>query len=623
MGAKDLKVQKKRGLDTKQPEKKTVKKQKVEKKTKKEEGSGEESSDIESSENEEEDELDQLDDEERDEGENEDEDEDMEDGEDAEKKKSDRAEQKRILKERKLSRPMGEKIQHIKQVWEKLRVKKDTPGPVREKLVNQMWALIKDNIKELVFKHDSSRVVQTVFKYSDKDKRLEITKALQGSFVDLAKSPYGKFLLVKIMHYGSQRTRAEIINELHGNFAKLMKHKEGAYLVEDIYRDYSTSAQKKQIMREFYGNEYALFKEQDINRSLTEILEQTPDKRNVIMRNLNRIITSSVEKGSIGFQLVHAAMLEYIKNINSDEERESFVDLVAEQFPEMVHTPEGSQVACRVLAMATAKERKQLVRSLKQFATKCAEDENGYLVLISLFMTVDDTKLVAKTITSDLSENMLTLIKSKFGRRPLLYLLVGKSPRYFDKHVLEKFDIIDNLKEKTSKKDDEARRLELNTAIAPHMLDTISKNTNELMNDNLGLQFISEALLYSHGVDRTLAMEAVLDSLRGDVDQESHPLSQKFTSRALRTLVQGGVWNGKLKQVDKSPESDLHFASKLAPIVIENIAGWSSGSGSFAVVSLLEHNQSKKEMKKALLPLKSKLPTDVNKGSKLIAELLG
>ncbi|CAN6608171.1 pumilio homology domain family member 6 [Trichomonascus vanleenenianus] len=595
---------------------------------------------VESSENEiesSEDELDESSDNEIDES-SEDEDEDMEEGEDeegdeekneqdAEAKAASRAEQKRLKQERKLARPQGEKLQQIKQLWERLRVKKDTPGPVRTKLVNEIWGLVEDSIKDMVFKHDASRVIQTIFKYADKEKRIKITQALKGSYVELAKSSYGKYLLVKLMHYGSQQVRADVINELYGSFRKLMRHKEGAYVIEDCYRDYSTAAQKRQIIREFYGSEFAVFKDAaDKNMTLKDIITANPDKRPYLMRNLGETIKAAVQKGSIGFTIIHAAMLEYVKNMNS-KEKEEFVDLVTEQFAEIVHTNEGSQVASRVLAMATAKERKNLVRALKAFASKCSEDEYGYFVMITLFNTVDDTVLVSKAFMPDFKENVVELMKSKMGRRPFIYLLAGRAPRYFQKPVQDKFDEVDELKKETSKKDDEARRTELRKAFAPLFMDAIKEHTEELLQDNLGAQFISEALLFCADGDREGAVDAIISLLSsGSVSSDEHILKQQpFAQRMLKTLIQEGVWNGKEKKVEKAP-SAIDFKSKLLPLVIEDPEAWATGEGSFVVVALLEslEKADKTKLAKALKKANKEIKAVAaeNKGSKLILELL-
>lgn len=188
-------------------------------------------------------------------------------------------EQRKLLKERKMQRKSGTQVQQIKSVWERLRVKTPPlPKQIREKLSNEIWELSKDCISDLVLKHDASRIVQTLVKYSSKDRREQIVDALKGKFYVLATSAYGKYLLVKLLHYGSRSSRQTIINELHGSLRKLMRHREGAYVVEDLFVLYATHEQRQQMIKEFWGSEYAVFRETHKDLTIEKVCESSIEK---------------------------------------------------------------------------------------------------------------------------------------------------------------------------------------------------------------------------------------------------------------------------------------------------------------------------------------------------------
>ncbi|CAI8494596.1 unnamed protein product [Hanseniaspora opuntiae] len=191
----------------------------------------------------------------------------------------------RLLKERKLKRSGGREIESIKKLWEKLRAK-DTTKKEKTALCEEIWELSSDSIAELVLKHDASRVVQSLVKYSDVKKRDQIVIALKGKFADLAKSSYGKYLLVKLLHYGSKDSRQIIIDELHGNLRKLMRHREGAYVVEDLFVLYANQKQRNQMLQEFWGSEYAVFAVENKDLKIEEVCAENVDKRRNIQRNL-------------------------------------------------------------------------------------------------------------------------------------------------------------------------------------------------------------------------------------------------------------------------------------------------------------------------------------------------
>lgn len=546
-----------------------------------------------------------------------------EDGSNGKTQQESRAEQKKLREERKLQRPYGTTIQQIKKIWEKLRVKKGLSAKERLTLANEGWALAKDQAKDLVLKHDASRVIQTILKYSPKPQKEEIVKALRGTYYELSKSSYGKYLVVKMLHYGSKETRADIINELHGNFRKLMKHREGAYVIEDAYRDYATPQQKRQIIREFFGNEYAIFRDSAADKDLAAILAEAPEKRPILLKNLNGVITSAVNKGSIGFQIIHAAMLEYVKNIDPTlSEREEFIDLISEQFPEIVHTPEGSEVASRVLSIATAKERKHLVKSLKPFASKLATDENGQFVLITLLNTVDDTVMVSKNFTSDFKENLEELLLSKAARKPFMYLLSGRTTRNFSPAALKQLKQVDEWKKGTSKKDDEVRLNELKKSFSPLLLEGSQEFCKSMLSESTASQLLAEILLFAD--DESGQLEASVECVVATVVEDPELLSeQAYLPRVLRCLIQNGHWNFSEKKVDAAP-NQLNFGEKLSNALLENpeiIQKWVKGEGAFVVVALIEQgNNGKlvKEVKKATKGLKE----SDGKGIKLLLDVL-
>ncbi|CAM9023032.1 unnamed protein product [Wickerhamomyces anomalus] len=516
--------------------------------------------------------------------------------------KEQHAEQRKVLQERKLQRKSGVQVQHIKSLWERLRVKNPpVPKQVREKLCDEIWKLSKDVIRDLVLKHDASRVVQTLVKYSSKERREAVTTALKSHFYELATSSYGKYLLVKLLHYGTKDSRGLILDELHGKLRKLMRHREGAYVVEDLYTLYSSAEQKKQMIREFWGAEYAVFKESGKGKTIQEITSESVEKRTLIAKNLIGTITASVEKGSTGFQILHAAMKDYIQIINDEETRE-LIELLHEQFAELIHTPEGADVACFLLARATAKERKQIIKSLKEHAMSLIKNEYGNLVVITLFLTVDDTVLVSKALFGEYAEHLHELVVDKYSRRPFLYLLNG----------------LDELLDK----------------ISPAFYKSITDHTTEILSENIGSQFIGEVFLNNAPISddkREEAISALIETFKGDFEEEEHPINKAFSVRLLKSLTQGGKWDAKTKTLIKLdvPGIGSDFATRFYEEVIgDSLEKWIENKDtSFIVVSIFESIDDKnaqffKDLKKIKKDVKKASQED-NKGAQLLVKLAG
>lgn len=572
------------------------------------------------------------------------------------------AEQKKLLNERKLKRKSGAEVENIKALWEKLRVKKPAPPQqVRERLCNEIWELSKDVIYDLVLKHDASRVVQTLVKHTTKERRDIIVKSLKGNYYKLATSSYGKYLMVKLLHYGSKESRALIVDELHGNLRKLMRHKEGAYVVEDLYVLYSSAEQKQQMIREFWGSEYAIFKDTGKNKSVLDIVNESAEKKQLIMANLSGTITASVAKGLTGFQILHAAMKEYVTILMEDSEKNdsqirTFIDLLAEQFAELVHTQEGSEVACNLIAVANAKERKIIIRSLKDHAKKLIENEYGNLVLITLYMTVDDTVLLHKSFSAELitPELLPQIIQEKFSRRPLLYLLKGLDGKYFSPKVKEELSKYEKLAyQKTTKKEQTQRRQELLSKALPLMykalIDTTSPDKEltltKLLSSNIAAQFITELCLTpteNEEVNENLRpqlVDAIYElTFKYDVLEDHHLINKTpFFSRTLKALIQGNElkWDReskKLLRVDGAsiPHIGITFAENIANALSDGAVtkSWVSGQGAFVVLAVLEAleilgSSQAMVLKKTLKKLKKEMINDKdNKGAQLLVKSL-
>jgi pumilio family protein 6 len=69
----------------------------------------------------------------------------------------------------------------------------------RKELVKELFELVTGRVKDLVFKHDSVRVIQCAIKYSTIEQRRMIARELKGEFKTLAEGKYAKFLIAKLL----------------------------------------------------------------------------------------------------------------------------------------------------------------------------------------------------------------------------------------------------------------------------------------------------------------------------------------------------------------------------------------------------------------------------------------
>lgn len=68
----------------------------------------------------------------------------------------------------------------------------------------------------------------------------------------------------------------------------------------------------------------------------------------------------------------------------------------------MIHTHEGAEAACMIIAYGSAKDRKKSIRAFKGHVEAALRDEWGYLPVATALSVTDDTSLLKKVIITDI-----------------------------------------------------------------------------------------------------------------------------------------------------------------------------------------------------------------------------
>ena len=99
--------------------------------------------------------------------------------------------QRALLEQRKAAKPHSAVLTEAKRAWTLAR-QKNISKAERTKHLNALMDIIRGKVKDIVFKHDASRIVQTAVKYGGQKERNEIAEELKGRYRDLAQSKYSK-----------------------------------------------------------------------------------------------------------------------------------------------------------------------------------------------------------------------------------------------------------------------------------------------------------------------------------------------------------------------------------------------------------------------------------------------
>ncbi|KAE8157085.1 armadillo-type protein [Aspergillus tamarii] len=519
------------------------------------------------------------------------------------------AKQKALLQERKAAKPNADMIQRSKQLWERLRRKSHVPLEERKKLIAELFDIITGRVRDFVFKHDSVRVIQTALKYANIEQRKQIARELKGHYNELAQSRYAKFLIGKLIVHGDTEIRDLIIPEFYGHAKRLIRHPEASWILDDVYRQVATKEQKAKLLREWYGVEFGIFKEEKgkvPTAELSEILKENPEKRGPIMHFLHELVNQLIQKRTTGFTMLHDAMLQYFLNTKpGSSEANEFIELLkgdeeGDLVKNLAFTQSGSRLMCLSLAYSSAKDRKLLMRFYKDTVKLMAGDLYGHMVLLAAYEVIDDTKLTAKSIYPELlnqggdaearNEELLYQVNDLTGRIAILFPFAGDRTKWLlpeiDQGVLKE---VRDIRQETSKKDPSVRRQELVKAASPTLLEFIAARADSLLETSFGCQFIAEVLFDADG-DKSDALSAVAVAAKTRSDTKDLP----FVGRLLKSLVQGGRFNSAEKVVEKVQPS-LNFHGLLYEQIQEEIMSWATGSNVFVVVALTESDEFEKK----------------------------
>jgi pumilio family protein 6 len=407
-----------------------------------------------------------------------------------------------------------------------------------------------------------------------------------------------------------------ILAEFRTHIRKLVRHKEASTVIETFYSQYANAAQRHELLAEFYGPEMTLFNRGGGAKTLDDLLESFPEKKDAVLRFMADTLQGCLDKGTITNSIVHKALYQYMV-LADDKGREEMMGHLKESLQEIVHTREGAWVAMICLSIAAPKDRKNIIKAFKPFLPKIAADEHGYLVLLRLLDVTDDTVLVSKAVLGELSKHAKELFADKFGRRFFMYILAGRNTRYLSPETVQLLKEGDKIR--VSKKEPEIRAQEILKTTSPQLIKLVTDDAAVLMREKLSSQVVQEIMLHAIG-DKTAAVNAILALAGENIEKENHIIEDRFANRIIKAMIKADTAE---TENDKAVEP-LEFAPKLLEVTKPHLGHFATNHGSYVVLSLLEEPSTKKEVKKELQSHKKEIEeaAKTNSGSKLLLEAL-
>ncbi|XP_010504678.1 PREDICTED: pumilio homolog 24-like [Camelina sativa] len=511
-------------------------------------------------------------------------------------KKELRVQAKELTEARKKKRkPHYTLEQELGSLWEKMR-RRDIGKEDRSKLVSEAIRKMKGKVPEIAGSHVSSRVLQTCVKFCSQAERDTIFAELQPRFLTLASNKYAVFLLKKMLDGASKQQLTACISSLRGRVAHLLRHLFGSVVVEHAYH-LGTAAQKQKLLAELYSTELQLFKglASTTEKRVVDIIAKLGLQKDSVNRHMAAIIQPILEKGIVDHTIIHKLLIEYLTIADKTSAADVLQLLTGSLILRMVHTRDGSRLAMLCIKHGSAKERKMIIKAMKDHVQKVAFDQFGSMVLACIFSIVDDTKLVTKIIVRELEPTLKDLVMDKNGRRSLLQLLRPNSSRYFSHDDLASLDLSvpslcskdksetssltkdaygnesgeetkdeqedtvtehsdheENVKAAGGKKDPLVRRRELlvNSGLAESLIDVCVENAEEFLKSNIGKEVLYEVAVGGAGgilcpslSEKLCELYEAISSVAAkpkpqESEKDSEHIMENFhSSRTIRRLV--------------------------------------------------------------------------------------
>nr|CCA15961.1 peptidase putative [Albugo laibachii Nc14] len=506
--------------------------------------------------------------------------------------------QKATRKQRCAQKPHYEMVTRAKQLWNSLRERKIDKSR-RSKLASDLYEVVKNNIYQISAKHDASRVIQGLFRHGTREHRDQIVLELKEHIVELAKTQYGSFLIKKMLKYGSENDRAAIAKALTGQAIVIGTHNVAASVLETAQEYLSTSLFWK-LRLEFYGKEFAYFPADIKDRNLNGLIETYPDKKIAIVKHLGGILNRMIDKELLSLVFVQTLLWDYFTHAEYSDVV-GIVPNVRDFSSALLATYKGACVVNRCLGFGTTKDRKRILKCVKDKVLEATNHPSGYLVIQRILDVVDDTVLVQKSILSELNDHLFEVAMHPTGKKVILQLLSPLNPKYLspDEISLLAPPMIPN----SDKASDDS-------SVVNYKKDPATKRETYLRGWLPKLQKLCcdqmQALMCSKN-GRDVLIEVIKESIHQN-SENLEELKSVFSQTAKLDNVKDEQYDGllyshpiahyTLRRVFKETSFALFFlesnSSQLADWAVAN------NRGAFVVLSCLENEEHGKKAKKVL-----------------------
>lgn len=507
----------------------------------------------------------------------------------------------------------------VKQIGEKLRRTNLSPE-MQAKLTKKMHDLSENHYAKLIFSHDLSRVIQWQVKYCSPDIQLAIAAELKPHLRSMFTSKYAKNVVKTLLKKGSDSVKRCILETCTGKVVKLVSNVISAPIFEKLYVEVATDTEKYLFKQEFYGDIYKQSKDPNV-KTLEDVYKNSQDMKTATLSALKANLTKILNKNLINSTLVHTLLYEYLSNC-SKEDRAEIIVMVRPLIAELSQSKYGAKAGNLCIWHGTNKDRKLIMKALKEHIKDIMTSEHGHLMILALLDSVDDTVLLKKILLQEVLKNLNEIVLDEHGRRVILYIVARRDTRYFHPSLVSYLAKGDG--NACTKKPADIREKELLEAVIDNILESIASDVKTWLLSNGPTQLATLAVFKASSGDKPrLAFQAIASFI---ADPEAKIKKDEKTFEAIEEAGMHMVLK-KLIQLDKQrvERGELTFGEVLLEhLTVEVIEHWINSNRGCFVLVLLMNNEAENivsELTSRLRKVKA-LRGKTSKGATILLEKL-
>lgn len=476
------------------------------------------------------------------------------------------------------------------------------PKKERGEIASKLYNLLKGHLKEIVYKHDMTRITQLLMKVSPESTRNAIWSELKPELFKMMMSKYAAHTVRSILEFGGTSVRKEVAGLLKGHLLELLKNKVASRVLDKIYKTYSLPEDRAWMRNELSGFSH----DKTISKLLETIERQGcfhPDSpESKLLQSLVESVTQEeessvtvstkvtlqmlVEKGLAENALVQSVLSDYLMKCNSTE-REEFIRSLKPTVESILSKRLDSFYSVMLLVeyvwFGSTKERKWVTKQLHSKMPEICQQNYSYLLIMVIIECVDDTVLLRKTLLKDIIKNVRQFVDNNYGWKIIMHILTPRNPRHFSSAYVSLLKLGDSTAVK--KKSDEVRHAEILEPIINPLLEDIASDPSYWVSNGRRAILCYEAISAGKGTH----LENVLRSIAVFVCQEKPGVliekGSEFSSQ-LEWLMKQLIKSDKQRLNDNEITFSAIFLSTLTE---EDIKSWVQGkAGAFLFVRLID-----------------------------------